>query len=146
MADGGGTVVSRVVQMKKTDLIIFHRLSVLPASAAEHSICSAEFVAQVVVSALTCCSPMTEAEKAEYVCSRSSLEAASTAGRMDISPIRCKACDELTGMQCDLCQDPICGMHSVPFAYNPDSDELATRICYECHLQDTTASGIAPRR
>ena len=126
-------------------MIISHRLSVSSASAAEHRICSVEFVAQAVVSALTCCSLMTEADNAEYARSRSSLEAASTAGRMDISPIRCKACDELTGMQCDLCQDPICGMHSVPFAYNPDGDELATRICYECHLQDTTASGIAPR-
>ena len=131
---------------EKTEVIIFHRLSVSSASAAEHRICSAEFVAQVVVSALTCCSQMPEADHAEYVRSRSFLEAASTAGRMDISPIRCKACDELTGMQCDLCQDPICGMHSVPFAYNPDSEELATRICYECHLQDTSASGIAPRR
>ena len=102
MLDCGGTVVSRVVQMKKTEVIIFHRLSVLPASAAEHSICSAEFVAQVVVSALTCCSQRPEAYYAQYVCRRSDLGAVSMAGRIDITPIRCKACEELTGMQCDL--------------------------------------------
>ena len=47
------------------------------------------------------------------------------AGRSDITPICCKHCEELTGMQCDLCQDPICGRQSRAFAYTPDGEELA---------------------
>ena len=105
-----------------------------------------EFVAQAVVSALTCCRQMLEAYHAEHVRRRSYLGAVSMAGRLDILPIRCKACDELTGMQCDLCQDSICGRHSRAFAYTPDGDEVATRICYECDLADSTLLGIALRR
>ena len=105
-----------------------------------------ESVAQAVVSALTRCSQMPEAYHAEYVRSRSYLGAVSMAGRIDISPIRCKACEELTGMQCDLCQEPICGRHSRAFAYTPDGTEVATRICYECDFADRSRLGIALRR
>ena len=49
-------------------------------------------------------------------------------------------------MQCDLCEEPICGWHSRAFAYTPDGTEVATRICYECDVADRSWLGIALRR